>query len=114
MGYVASSSSSTGIPNKPLQDGAPNLSAEYRDYLFARHGTDKLDPLPAMNDMDPLNWGRFKVKICENLHCANEVVAKLFCVLENIDLVIDINACHDDHVHRHQYPVRLRKHRRGS
>ncbi|CAK7200462.1 hypothetical protein SEUCBS139899_003157 [Sporothrix eucalyptigena] len=36
------------------------LSGEHREYLIARHGTYELDPVPAMSDLDPLNWSSSK------------------------------------------------------
>ncbi|CAK7201819.1 hypothetical protein SEUCBS139899_004534 [Sporothrix eucalyptigena] len=32
------------------------LSIEHRAYLIDRHGTAELDPVPCMDDNDPLNW----------------------------------------------------------
>ena len=40
-----------------------NLSEEHRQYLFARHGTLELDPVPLMTDADPYNWPQWKVSI---------------------------------------------------
>lgn len=39
-----------------------HLSEEHRQYLLNRHGTLELDPLPHMDDADPLNWSKSKVK----------------------------------------------------
>lgn len=33
-----------------------SISEEHKSYLIAKHGTYNLDPLPSMNDDDPLNW----------------------------------------------------------
>lgn len=44
------------------KEGAGELSPEYRDYLMSRHGTVELDPLPDMNDADPYNWPKWKVR----------------------------------------------------
>lgn len=38
-----------------------SLSPEHREYLVARHGTFELDPVPAMSELDPLNWSSSKV-----------------------------------------------------
>jgi hypothetical protein len=38
------------------------LSEEYRQYLLNRHGTLELDPVPEMNDADPFNWPKWKVR----------------------------------------------------
>lgn len=37
------------------------LSNEHREFLLQRHGTVDLDPIPAMDDADPLNWPKRKV-----------------------------------------------------
>ncbi|KAJ9134258.1 Mfs transporter [Pleurostoma richardsiae] len=36
------------------------LSNEHREYLLARHGTVTLDPIPSLDDADPLNWRKSK------------------------------------------------------
>lgn len=41
-------------------DGEPHLSPEYREYLIAKHGTTDLDPIPAFDDADPLNWPKHR------------------------------------------------------
>ena len=46
------------LTTQPEIDG---LSPEHREYLVARHGTFELDPVPAMSDLDPLNWSTSKV-----------------------------------------------------
>jgi hypothetical protein len=38
-----------------------NLSDEHRQYLFQRHGTLDLDPVPDASDADPYNWSTTKV-----------------------------------------------------
>ncbi|CAK7904831.1 hypothetical protein CAAN3_07S05358 [[Candida] anglica] len=38
------------------QEYAPKLSVEHRKYLLGKHGRFDLDPLPSVNDEDPLNW----------------------------------------------------------
>ncbi|KAK7423656.1 hypothetical protein QQX98_000846 [Neonectria punicea] len=38
------------------QNSLPFISEEHREYLIQRHGTANLDPLPHMDDDDPLNW----------------------------------------------------------
>ena len=41
--------------------GAGHLTTEHREYLLSRHKTVDLDPLPAMDPEDPLNWSSSKV-----------------------------------------------------
>ncbi|EFW98402.1 major facilitator superfamily transporter multidrug resistance [Grosmannia clavigera kw1407] len=51
------------VPNKSehVEYGdEPVLSPEHQAYLMQRHGTTDLDPIPAMDDEDPLNWGQRK------------------------------------------------------
>ena len=38
-----------------------SLSTEHRQYLLDKHGTIELDPIPDMNDRDPLNWPKAEV-----------------------------------------------------
>jgi hypothetical protein len=45
-----------------IEDQVAHLSDEHRQYLLARHGTLDLDPLPDMNDADPYNWPRWRVR----------------------------------------------------
>jgi hypothetical protein len=40
------------------------LSPNLREYLFRRHGTVDLDPIPAAEDADPYNWPVWKVCEC--------------------------------------------------
>lgn len=35
-----------------------SISEEHKSYLIAKHGTCELQPLPSMNDDDPLNWSQ--------------------------------------------------------
>ncbi|CAG8092180.1 unnamed protein product [Penicillium nalgiovense] len=35
-----------------------SISEEHKNYLISKHGTWKLQPLPSMNDDDPLNWSQ--------------------------------------------------------
>ncbi|CAK9441485.1 uncharacterized protein LODBEIA_P53530 [Lodderomyces beijingensis] len=37
---------------------ASELTEEHKQYLIAKHGTYQLDPVPSMNDEDPLNWSK--------------------------------------------------------
>ena len=46
-----------------VEDRVAHLSEEHRQYLLARHGTLDLDPIPDMNDADPYNWPRWRVRI---------------------------------------------------
>jgi MFS family permease len=41
-------------------DFVHELSVEHRDYLFQRHGTYELNPIPDATDADPLNWPKWK------------------------------------------------------
>ncbi|OBT38975.1 hypothetical protein VE00_10815 [Pseudogymnoascus sp. WSF 3629] len=44
-----------------LEDGpAEHLTPEHREYLLSRHKTVDLDPLPAIDPADPLNWPSWK------------------------------------------------------
>jgi hypothetical protein len=45
-----------------IEDRVAHLSEEHRQYLLARHGTLDLDPIPDMNDADPYNWPRWRVR----------------------------------------------------
>ncbi|KAK7408897.1 hypothetical protein QQX98_008901 [Neonectria punicea] len=47
---------------KYVENGHNNnvLSAEHREFLFSRHGTVDLDPMPSMDEADPLNWPKHK------------------------------------------------------
>lgn len=45
------------------------LTPEHRDFLIARHGTFELDPVPAMSDLDPLNWSTSKVSLQPKQNC---------------------------------------------
>lgn len=45
-----------------IEDQLAHLSEEHRQYLLTRHGTLDLDPLPDMNDADPYNWPRWRVR----------------------------------------------------
>jgi len=47
-----------------LEKGNDNISESHKQYLLDRHGTFELDPLPSMNDSDPLNWS-WSVKITQ-------------------------------------------------
>ena len=44
------------------RDEVATLSPAHREYLFRRHGTVDLDPIPDMNDADPYNWQTWKVR----------------------------------------------------
>ncbi|KAL6414493.1 mfs transporter [Ilyonectria robusta] len=37
-----------------------SISAEHREFLLKHHGTVDLDPLPSMDEADPLNWPKHK------------------------------------------------------
>lgn len=81
MNYeVASQTSSSGEKQKhndvenaslpafvELNNGAPVLTEEHRDYLIKRHGTVDLDPLPSADPADPYNWPQWKKVV--NLSC---------------------------------------------
>lgn len=45
-----------------VEDRVAHLSEEHRQYLLERHGTLDLDPIPDMNDADPYNWPRWRVR----------------------------------------------------
>jgi hypothetical protein len=50
-----------------LEDGpAEHLIPEHREYLLSRHKTVDLDPLPAIDPADPLNWPSWKVLVAPN------------------------------------------------
>ena len=49
-------------PDFYVEDRVAHLSEEHRQYLLARHGTLDLDPIPDMNDADPYNWPRWRVR----------------------------------------------------
>ncbi|OAQ64368.2 MFS transporter [Pochonia chlamydosporia 170] len=36
------------------------LGAEHHEYLVQKHGTTELNPVPHMDDADPLNWPKYK------------------------------------------------------
>lgn len=38
------------------------LTLEHRNYLVEKHGTAELDPLPCLDDADPLNWPKHRVR----------------------------------------------------
>lgn len=40
----------------PYEEPWKELSDDHKEYLIDKHGTYKLDPIPSMNDEDPLNW----------------------------------------------------------
>lgn len=40
----------------PYEEPWKELSDDHKQYLIDKHGTYKLDPIPSMNDEDPLNW----------------------------------------------------------
>ncbi|CAI6334758.1 unnamed protein product [Periconia digitata] len=44
----------------PQRDDIANLSEDHRQYLFRKHGTLDLHPVPSMSDADPYNWPRWK------------------------------------------------------
>lgn len=50
-----------GAPDPVFQSERSPLSEEHRQYLLKRHGTLDLDPIPQMDDDDPLNWSMPKV-----------------------------------------------------
>ncbi len=53
---------------------ALGLTTSHKDYLLSRHGTLELDPMPAQDPADPLNWPRWKAsppKLAADLHEAN-------------------------------------------
>jgi hypothetical protein len=37
------------------------LSQDHQQYLFQRHGTLELDPIPGIGGADPYNWPQWKV-----------------------------------------------------
>jgi hypothetical protein len=41
------------------------LAPEHREFLLHHHGTFDLDPIPAPDETDPLNWPTWKVR---NVH----------------------------------------------
>jgi hypothetical protein len=45
-------------PKKPKEDA---IAAAHRNFLMKRHGTIDLDPMPSMDEADPLNWPKRKV-----------------------------------------------------
>ena len=40
----------------PYEEQWEELPDDHKQYLIDKHGTYKLDPIPSMNDEDPLNW----------------------------------------------------------
>lgn len=44
-----------------IETAEDDISQVHRDYLVERHGTMILDPLPAADPADPLNWPAWKV-----------------------------------------------------
>lgn len=44
------------------------LSLAHKEYLLARHGTLELYPMPSQDDLDPLNWPKWKV--CGSCSCS--------------------------------------------
>lgn len=54
----------TGPGNVP--NHTTELTAEHREFLLHHHGTFDLDPIPAPDDADPLNWPKWKVRSCDD------------------------------------------------
>ncbi|KAI3402499.1 hypothetical protein KGF56_004740 [Candida oxycetoniae] len=46
------------IPTNEVEKSTSELTEEHKQYLIAKHGTYELDPIPSMNDDDPLNWSK--------------------------------------------------------
>lgn len=38
------------------------LTPEHRHYLVEKHGTAELDPVPCLDDADPLNWPKHRAR----------------------------------------------------
>lgn len=49
------------IGSSQIDDISSSLSSSHREYLFKRHGTLDLDPMPSASDADPYNWPTWKV-----------------------------------------------------
>ncbi|CAJ2504346.1 Uu.00g117400.m01.CDS01 [Anthostomella pinea] len=45
---------------KGHSDSTSSLSSGHKEYILARHGTLELEPMPDMDDADPLNWSSWK------------------------------------------------------
>lgn len=47
-----------------LEEGTlQQISEEHKEYLISKHGTWELEPLPSMNDDDPLNWSQISKNV---------------------------------------------------
>ncbi|KAE8365360.1 major facilitator superfamily domain-containing protein [Aspergillus caelatus] len=48
------------VSSSQIDDISSSLSPSHREYLFKRHGTLDLDPMPSASDADPYNWPTWK------------------------------------------------------
>ncbi|KAI0533885.1 major facilitator superfamily domain-containing protein [Xylaria digitata] len=73
-----------------------SIPEAHRQYIIARHGTDKLDPLPDFNDADPYNWPRPKkwlnlLFIAFHAFVATFSAASIQSAFENIALDLNVS-----------------------
>ena len=84
------------------------ISREHSDYLLARHGTAELDPLPSMNDADPLNWPKAKASPLSRYTYTLIMRTDSAVIVEDIRARDGSFSGHDEYVHRSKYSERFR------
>lgn len=79
------------------------FSQEHRDYLFQRHGTLELDPVPDASDADPYNWPSSRA----SLSTIESTRRLLTSGIENHEPHTRGLSRYDGYLYRFRYPVRV-------
>ncbi|KAH7159726.1 major facilitator superfamily domain-containing protein, partial [Dactylonectria estremocensis] len=82
------------------------MSTEHREFLLKHHGTVELDPMPSMDEADPLNWPNYK-KIVNLIIIAFHAMMATFTAAAIQSAYVDIAADLNVSVQRATYLTSL-------